>query len=133
MAYLYVSPVEAVGRSPLVAADTMSAASGRGAGAALVFSRSFEALTNTFVLAVWPFYALTITAIYRLRVRRPDLPRPYRTLGDPVVPAVFIGSVVWFVANALIYSPVPSLTTFGVILAGLSVYYVFSRDRVRFR
>ena len=194
VAYLYVSPVDIVGRSPLVAADTMSVLFGRGGvvlvsifvaisafsslngsmlacprvffamaddglffrefgrvhpryrtpyvaillaallGVALVFSRSFEALTNTFVLAVWPFYALTIAAVYRLRRRRPEIARPYRTLGYPLVPAVFIGAVVWFVVNALVYSPAPSLITFAVIAAGLPVYYVFfARDRVRFR
>src|SRR5436853_7751945 len=47
-------------------------------GMALVLSRSFEALTNTFVLAIWPFYALSVAAIYRLRRLRPEMPRPYR-------------------------------------------------------
>ena len=47
-------------------------------GMALVMSRSFEALTETFVLAIWPFYALGIAAIYRLRRLRPEMPRPYR-------------------------------------------------------
>jgi amino acid transporter len=55
-------------------------------GIALVMSRSFEAITNTFVLAIWPFYALSIAAIFRLRRLRPDLPRPYRAIGYPVVP-----------------------------------------------
>ena len=45
-------------------------------GIALVMSRSFEALTETFVLAIWPFYALGIAAIYRLRRLRPEMPRP---------------------------------------------------------
>ena len=48
-------------------------------GMALVMSRSFEALTNTFVLAIWPFYALSVAAIYRLRRRRPDLPSPLQS------------------------------------------------------
>src|SRR5262249_28968678 len=55
-------------------------------GMALVLSRSFEALTDTFVLAIWPFYALGVAAIYRLRRVRPDLPRPYRAVGYPIVP-----------------------------------------------
>ena len=71
-------------------------------GIALVMSRSFEALTDTFVLAIWPFYALGVAAIYRLRRLRPDLPRPYRAIGYPVVPAIFIVSVAAFVINALI-------------------------------
>ena len=78
-------------------------------GVALVMSRSFERLTDTFVLAIWPFYALGVAAIYRLRRERPDLPRPYRALGYPVVPAVFIASVIAFVVNALSPAEVVSI------------------------
>jgi basic amino acid/polyamine antiporter, APA family len=92
-------------------------------GMALVMSRSFEALTDTFVLAIWPFYALGIAAIYRLRRLRPDLPRPYRAIGYPVVPAIFILSVAAFVVNSLVNEPVPTIITFTLILAGLPVYY----------
>jgi APA family basic amino acid/polyamine antiporter len=92
-------------------------------GIALVMSRSFEALTDTFVLAIWPFYALGIAAIYRLRRLRPDLPRPYRAIGYPVVPAIFIVSVAGFVVNALINQPISTSITFALILAGLPVYY----------
>ena len=90
----------------------------------LVVSRSFEEVTSTFVVAVWPFYALSVAAVYRLRRRRPDMPRPYRVIGYPVVPAVFIVSVVWFIANALVYEPVSTSVTFALILSGIPVYYV---------
>ena len=93
-------------------------------GIALVMSRSFEKLTDTFVLAIWPFYAMGIAAIYRLRRLRPDMPRPYRAVGYPVVPAIFILSVAGFVVNALVNDPVPTVITFALILAGLPVYYV---------
>jgi len=191
LAYLYVLPVDAIGRSPLVAADTMMAIFGRigvimvsvfvmissfsslnGSmltsprvffamaddgllfgtiakvhptyrtpyvaillaavlGMALVMNRSFERLTDTFVLAIWPFYALGVAAIYRLRRDRPDLPRPYRAIGYPVVPAIFIASVLAFVVNSLINDTTNSLITFAVILAGLPVYeWVFAgRER----
>ena len=56
-----------------------------------------------------------------------------RTPGYPVVPAIFIGSVVWFVVNALINEPVPTLITFALILAGVPVHYIFFHQRVRFR
>src|SRR5215510_7973888 len=85
-------------------------------GMALVLSRSFEALTDTFVLAIWPFYALGVAAIYRLRARRPDLPRPYRAIGYPIVPAIFIVSVAAFVINSLINEPVSTIVTFALIL-----------------
>ncbi len=100
-------------------------------GIALVMSRSFEALTETFVLAIWPFYALGIGALYRLRRLRPDMPRPYRAIGYPVVPAIFILSVAAFVINALINETLSTVITFAVILAGLPVYYFAfgARDR----
>jgi basic amino acid/polyamine antiporter, APA family len=97
-------------------------------GMILVMSRSFEALTDTFVLAIWPFYALGVAAIYRLRKSRPEMPRPYRAIGYPVIPAVFIVSVAAFVVNALIQDPVSTGLTFALILAGLPVYqFVFQR------
>jgi amino acid transporter len=97
-------------------------------GMALVMSRSFEALTETFVLAIWPFYALGIAAIYRLRRLRPEMPRPYKAIGYPVVPAIFIVSVAAFVVNAFIHEPIPTTITFALILAGLPVYqFAFAR------
>ena len=51
--------------------------------------------------------------------------RPYRVVGYPVVPAVFIGGVVWFVVNALVSDSGPTLITFALILAGVPVYYFF--------
>lgn len=99
-------------------------------GIALVMSRTFERLTDTFVLAIWPFYALGVAAIYRLRRDRPDLPRPYRAIGYPIVPAIFIASVAAFVINSLVNDTLNSALTFAVILSGLPVYQ-FALDRRR--
>jgi len=99
---------------------------------ALVLSRSFEALTETFVVAIWPFYALSVAAIYRLRRLRPDLERPYRVVGYPVVPAVFIVAVIGFVANEFLEKPIATFITFALILAGIPVYYMcFGGRRAR--
>jgi amino acid transporter len=99
-------------------------------GVALVFSRTFEALTSTFVIAIWPFYALAVAAIYRLRSRRPDLPRSFKTTGYPVVPAIFIVATVCFLLNALVSEPVTTGVTFALILVGLPIYFVaFGRGR----
>jgi amino acid transporter len=97
-------------------------------GMALVLSRSFESLTDTFVLAIWPFYALGVAAIYRLRRQRPDLERPYRAIGYPIVPAIFVVSVIAFVVNALVHEPISTGITFALILTGVPVYQiVFAR------
>jgi amino acid transporter len=97
-------------------------------GMVLVLSRSFEALTDTFVLAIWPFYALGVAAIYRLRRTRPDLPRPYRAIGYPIVPAIFVVSVIAFVVNALVHEPVSTGITFALMAVGIPVYlFAFRR------
>jgi amino acid transporter len=96
---------------------------------ALVFSRSFEALTETFVIAIWPFYGLCVAGVFRLRRLRPEMPRPYRVAGYPIVPIVFLIAVVLFLANALISEPISTIATFAIILAGLPVYwFAFGRS-----
>jgi amino acid transporter len=101
-------------------------------GMALVLSRSFESLTDTFVLAIWPFYALGVAAIYRLRRQRPDMERPYRSIGYPIVPAIFVVSVIAFVINAFVHEPVSTGITFALILAGVPVFqFAFAKRRAR--
>jgi amino acid transporter len=98
-----------------------------GLGVAMVMTQTFEQLTDTFVLAMWPFYALSVGAIYTLRRSQPHLYRPYKVVGYPVVPAVFIAAVTYLVVNALITDPKWTSITFAVVLAGLPVYYAWFR------
>jgi len=92
-------------------------------GMLFVLTRSFEQLADTFVLSIWPFYGLAVAGLYRLRRMRPELPRPYRVPGYPAVPAVFIVAVVYLVGNALIADPLWTGVTFGIVLAGVPVYF----------
>ena len=94
-------------------------------GVAMVMTQTFEQLTDTFVLAMWPFYALSAAAIYTLRKTRPDMGRPYKVVGYPWVPAVFIAAAIYLVVNALITDPKWTSITFAVVLLGLPVYYAF--------
>ena len=96
-------------------------------GATFVMTRTFEQLADTFVLAIWPFYGLAIAGLYRLRRTRPTLTRPYLVPGYPVVPAIFICAVVYLAASALIADPVWTSVTFGVVLAGVPVYFALAR------
>ena len=181
-AYLYVSPIDAVASSPLIAADTMQALFG-GVGVAFVsvvvtistfgalvaimlsapriffamaadglfframarvhpryhtpyvaiglaatlgvlfvLTRTFEQLADTFVLSIWPFYGLAIAGLYRLRRTQPDLPRPYKVPGYPILPGVFVAAVIYLVGNALIADPLWTGVTFAIVLAGIPVY-----------
>ena len=96
-------------------------------GVWFVLTRTFEQLTDTFVLAMWPFYGLGVAAIYRLRKKRPELPRPYRVVGYPLVPAIFLTGVVYLLGNALVTDFVMTAIVFSVVLAGLPVYWLFFR------
>jgi APA family basic amino acid/polyamine antiporter len=93
-------------------------------GVAFVLTRTFEQLSDTFVLSIWPFYGLAVAGLYKLR-RRTDLSRPYEVPGYPVLPAVFIAGVAYLVGNALVTDPVWTSVTFTIVLAGVPVYYVF--------
>lgn len=93
-------------------------------GVAFVLTRTFEQLSDTFVLSIWPFYGLAVAGLYRLR-RRTDVSRPYEVPGYPVLPAVFIAGVAYLVGNALVTDPVWTSITFAIVLAGIPVYYVF--------
>ena len=98
-------------------------------GVLFVSTRTFEQLADTFVLSIWPFYGIAIAGLYRLR-KRPDLARPYSVPGYPVLPAIFIAGVVYLVGNALVTDPLWTGVTFGIVLAGVPVYYLaFHRAR----
>ncbi len=98
-------------------------------GAVFVLFFPFEQLADAFVTAMIPFYALGVAAVFPLRRR--GAVSSYRTPGYPVVPLLFIASVAWLMINGLV-DPGARLTTagiFGVILAGIPVYYVIDRKR----
>jgi amino acid transporter len=92
-------------------------------GSAMILTQTFEQLTDTFVLAMWPFYALSVAAVYRLRRTRPDMPRPYRVIGYPYVPAVFLLAAAYLIANAVWAEPLWTSIVAAVVLAGVPVYY----------
>jgi len=96
-------------------------------GIGFVLLRSFEQLTDAFVLGMWPFYALAGAAVFTLRRRRPDVHRPVRTWGYPVVPVLFILSACLILANALLTDR-NSLIPFGVIAAGVPAYWLWRRS-----
>src|SRR5262249_6651160 len=74
--------------------------------AVLALSGTFDQLTDMTIFAVWIFYALGAGAVFVLRRKMPDAPRPYRTIGYPVVPMLFLALAVLLVVNTLVASPV---------------------------
>jgi APA family basic amino acid/polyamine antiporter len=98
-------------------------------GVAYVMSRGFERLAGDFIIGIWPFYALAVGAVFILRRRRPDLHRPYRTAGYPVVPIVFLLASVLMLANSVVEDTRATLLNFGIILIGIPVYFIWTRTR----
>lgn len=96
---------------------------------ALTFSGSYEQLYTFVVFAVVVFHAMTGAAIFVLRRREPDTPRPYRTWGYPLVPAVFVVASVALVLNTLIEKPWESGIGLVLVLLGLPAYARWSRKR----
>lgn len=96
-------------------------------GVVYVLQNDFAQLADRFILGIWPFYALTVAAVFVLRRRHPQLPRPYRVWGYPVVPAVFLLASAGMVMNALITDPANTGVTLLIIAAGLPVYWLRGR------
>jgi APA family basic amino acid/polyamine antiporter len=87
--------------------------------------RTFEQLAATFILGLWPFYALATAGVIVLRIRRPDLDRPYRTPGYPIVPIVFVCATTLVLANSLVEQPAITLANVAVTLLGIPVYFAW--------
>src|SRR5213080_2738059 len=98
-------------------------------GIGFVLIRTFEQLADQFVVAIFPFYALAAAAVFVLRRRRPDLRRPVRVLGYPVVPWLFVLASFLILGNALWAHPRETGFAFLIILLGVPVYFWWTRRR----
>jgi len=96
-------------------------------GIAYVLENDFAQLADKFILGIWPFYALTVAAVFVLRRTRADLVRPYRAWGYPLVPLVFLVASAFMVVNALLTDPRNTGITFLIILAGIPAYALRER------
>ncbi len=93
----------------------------------LCLSGRYDQLYTYATFFVILAYAATGIALFVLRRRRPDLPRPYRCWGYPVVPLVFVASTVVLALNTLRTQPVETLAGIGILLLGLPVYFRMRR------
>jgi len=91
----------------------------------LVASGTFEQLYTYVISTGWIFYGAAVLAVVILRRRRPQLARPYRVWGYPVLPIVFSLAALAIVINVLITKPHEALIGFGIVLAGIPIYLVW--------
>ena len=101
-------------------------------GCVYVLQNDFAQLADRFVLGEWPFYALCVAGVYVLRRKRPDLPRPYRVWGYPLLPALFLLASLALMGNALVTDLRDTGITLLTIAVGLPAYAIWKwLDRSR--
>jgi APA family basic amino acid/polyamine antiporter len=93
----------------------------------LCLSGTYGDLLDYVIFAVLIFFTLTILAIFILRVKRPDIPRPYKAFGYPVIPAFYILTTLTIMVILLIYKPMYTFPGLGIVLLGIPVYYLWKK------
>jgi len=104
--------------------------------AVLVLIRTYNPATNTYgnlysnlldyvISAALIFYILTIAGLFRLRRTRPDVPRPYRAWGYPLVPALYIIAAAVILGVLFLYRPATTIPGLVIVLIGVPVYFAF--------
>jgi basic amino acid/polyamine antiporter, APA family len=97
----------------------------------LCLSGTYSNLLDYVIFAVLIFFSLTILAIFVLRVKKPDTPRPYKAFGYPVIPAIYILTTTFIMIILLIYKPNYTFPGLIIVLLGIPVFYLwrkFSRN-----
>jgi basic amino acid/polyamine antiporter, APA family len=89
----------------------------------LVLSGKYDDLFNLVIFASWILYGMTAASVLVLRKKRPDLYRPYRTIGYPAVPVLFVFGAAILLISTAIQRPRESLMGIGLIAIGLPFYY----------
>ncbi|HLI83970.1 MAG TPA: amino acid permease [Bryobacteraceae bacterium] len=93
----------------------------------LVLSGRYDDIFNLVIFASWILYAMTAAAVIVLRKKRPDLSRPYFTVGYPAVPVLFIGGAIILLASTLFDRPRESILGIGIMILGLPFYLYWKR------
>jgi APA family basic amino acid/polyamine antiporter len=94
----------------------------------LLFSGSFETLSSYTILSAWFFYVLTVAAVAVLRRKRPHAHRPYRMWGYPVTLRLFLAASAWFIVDAVVNQPGPSLAAILITALGVPFYLLWIRN-----
>jgi APA family basic amino acid/polyamine antiporter len=97
----------------------------------IVVGGAFRELFSLAIFAEWLFYMVAASTIFVFRTRDPEASRPYRAVGYPVVPALFIGTAAVLLCYTFASNLRNSMGGVVVILMGIPVYLWFARRRVK--
>jgi APA family basic amino acid/polyamine antiporter len=93
----------------------------------LCLSGTYSNLLDYVIFAVLIFFTLTILAIFVLRTKKPDIPRPYKAFGYPVIPAIYILTTSFIMVILLIYKPNYTFPGLILVVLGIPVYYFWKK------
>jgi len=93
----------------------------------LCLSGTYSDLLDYVIFAVLIFFALTILAIFILRKKRPDIERPYKAFGYPVIPGLYILTTLVIMVILLIFKPNYTFPGLGLVLLGIPVFYLWRK------
>ena len=98
------------------------------AAGAVTYGNLYSNLLDYVVFAALIFYVLTIVGVFVLRAKRPDAERPYRAFGYPVVPLLYIVTALTILFVLLFYRTETAGWSLVIVLLGLPVYWLWSRQ-----
>jgi basic amino acid/polyamine antiporter, APA family len=93
----------------------------------LCLSGTYNNLLDYVIFAVLIFFTLTILAIFVLRKKRPDIERPYKAFGYPVIPAIYVLTTLMIMVILLIYKPNYTFPGLALVILGVPVFFVWRK------
>jgi APA family basic amino acid/polyamine antiporter len=94
----------------------------------LCLSGTYGQLLDYVVFSVLIFYSLTILGLFLLRRKQPDLDRPYKAFGYPVIPVIYILLAITVMIILLIYKPEYTWPGLFIVLLGIPVYFLWKKS-----
>ena len=95
----------------------------------LIFSGSYSELLDYVIFAALFFYMLTVGGLFVLRWKMPNAERPYRAIGYPVLPALYVVMCAVIMLALLFVKPIYSWPSFLIVLSGIPVYFLWRHRR----
>jgi len=97
----------------------------------LTLTGTYDQIFTYVIFAGWIFYALGASAVFVLRKKMPETPRPYKVPGYPYIPIAFIIVATWFVYNTVVQQTADSMVGLFLLLAGIPFYLYWRRGIVK--
>ena len=88
----------------------------------MILLGAFDTITNMLIFVIWSFYCMAFIAVFLLRRREPELPRPYKVPLYPFIPGIALIAGIFVLVNTLITQPILAFIGIAITLAGTPIY-----------